>query len=203
MQYHHRDHNHQDFSHFVGYLTEKQWADMKANPGESMELLVGHLIALGLMHPTEPTVQKMTAVMIMATQGAAGMHAMPPQALHESFKQIKKRTKTLKRTPQVYMLELPMSPDTYRKRYPDMYKALYQEQGPVHCPLSYPELAIAQEHVPMRARKEGEVLAFHAIHDGTGADGTNGANVPRNDAADADAKIKLPFGRDSQHFPRA
>ena len=155
MHHHKRDRHHQEFSHFVGYLTEKQWADMKANPGESMELLVGHLIALGLMHPTEPTVQKMTAVMIMATQGAAGMHAMPPQALHESFKQIKKRTKTLKRTPQVYMLELPMSPDTYRKRYPDMYKALYQEQGPVHCPLSYPELAKAQELVPMRARKEG------------------------------------------------
>ena len=121
-----------------------------------MEILVGHLVALGLQHPTEPTVQKITAVMIMATQGSTAMYAMPPAALHESFKQVKKRFKALARKPQAYILELPMSPDTYRKKYPDMYKALYQDAGPVHCPLSYPELAAVTELVPMRPRNFGK-----------------------------------------------
>lgn len=149
-------HRLQNYESFTNYLPKSLWEAMSQETSIAMERLVGNLLAMGLRNPTEPTVQKLTAVLLLSTEGQAAALSMQPMACHNVFKAVKKQLKDKsKGMPLLYVELLPSSADQFRQQYPEMHRALFASEGPVSCPFAAEVVAQVAAAIPMRTTKRG------------------------------------------------
>ena len=76
----------QNFTHIGHYLSERTWAEIASYKGLAMDISDASVVALGLRTPTEPTIQKLTACLVLCMEGQAPAMAMQPAYLHEFSK---------------------------------------------------------------------------------------------------------------------
>jgi len=145
----------QDFESFPVYPPDRVWQSMTNQPATAMDTMVDFLVQLGLCHPTEKTIQKITAAIMLASEGRAKLGAMQPTTLHEVLKTVKRllRCKASKAEPLLYMEVLPISPATFGQMAPGMYDAVYQMGGPGQCPFGETELHTVSSAIPMRSSR--------------------------------------------------
>jgi hypothetical protein len=144
-----------NYEQFVHYLSQDLWRCLSSERGIAAEKLVDHLISLGLRNPSETTMQRVTAVLLLCTEGEAAIRTMPPMALHEIYKNMKRTLKTRsKGNPMFYVEVLPPSPEQFRTIFADMHKAMFGQTGPVSCPFAQQTISAVAECIPMRATKK-------------------------------------------------
>lgn len=149
-------HRLQNYESFTNYLPKSLWEAMSQETSIAMERLVGNLLAMGLRNPTEPTAQKLTAVLLLSTEGQAAALSMQPMACHNVFKAVKRQLKDKsKGMPLLYVELLPSSADQFRQQYPEMHRALFASEGPVSCPFAAEVVAQVAAAIPMRTTKRG------------------------------------------------
>ena len=145
----------QRYEAFVNYLPQHLWNSLKSNQAIAMEKLVKHMVALGLRNPTEPTMQKLTAILVLCTEGEAGARTLPPMSGNEILRMFKKQLKAqCKRDPLAYIVELPASAEDFRRQWPAMYSAVFAESaGPVSCPYGADVVSTVMDGIPMRSSR--------------------------------------------------
>ena len=72
----------QDFKDFTNHVPQALWEAMKSDRAIAIEKLISHALAVGLRNPTEPSVQLMTSILLLCTEGEAGARSLQPPALH-------------------------------------------------------------------------------------------------------------------------
>lgn len=83
----------QNFENIGFYLSQQNWADMAQNEPTAVDTIAACAVALGLRNPTEPTIQRITALFLLCVEGQASTLSMQPAQLHEFFKMVKRQSK--------------------------------------------------------------------------------------------------------------
>ena len=145
----------QDFENLTHYGTDKVWSTMRSDPANAMDALSDHLCALGLRNPSEPTMQKATAVFLLATEGKIKTLTLPQGHLNTILKALKKVVKARgKGEPHVYIEKLPASPVDYQTQFPVMFAAIFASARPVSCPFASDDVSTVASNIPMRSTKK-------------------------------------------------
>ena len=88
-------------------------------------------------HPTEPTMQLVTVLLLCLSEGVAKAQALPMHGKHEYLKCVKRWFKSAcsaAPTPAVDIKILPSSPATFQEQWAAMYEAALLGRKPVPCP---------------------------------------------------------------------
>ena len=112
--------------------------------------LCAFMVALGVTHPTEPSIKACTGVLLMANYGTAalGMDGTAKYCILQDVKQML-RTVGNKAKPsaiQVY----PSSVNEFREKYPHLYTVAYHSDPPIGHGLKASDLSLVTASIPMR-----------------------------------------------------
>jgi len=153
----------QDWVALVNHLPQSVWEDMKEG---SVEALVEFSARLGLRHPSEPTAQVMSLMILFQSEGfdwCMGMAAEHKITLIRTVKNALKQKNRLMPPPLHFITILPKTPDDLRSRYRDVYDGVFAAVAPANSPLS--EVASQQLRMvtKMRSPKRGSVMHLGSL----------------------------------------
>jgi len=160
----------QDYQEVTVYIPEQVWKQLAEAPNVGMEELLDHLVKLGLRHPNEMTVQKITSLFLISSEGRAKslqMNASMKNAILKSIKG-KLRKKSAMNPALSYIAELPKSVVSFKEKWPEMYAGAFPVEGPGQCPYAAAEMLEIQQQIPMRQCKRN--VAAQPMQLGTATD---------------------------------
>lgn len=172
----------QDFGHLMQYLTEEQWQALQDEQQPThlkLEVLLMACVRLGLKCPTEASVQLMTALHLLMTEGAAKTAAMQPGVKLEMARSIKSKLKSMQHRlqeslPQEYVQRLPPTPAEFRDAYPAWWNLAFSTLQPGKPRIKDHELHAAMAGIPMRASRADASAKFSSSSSsGSPADPSN------------------------------
>lgn len=145
----------QNYTSLPGFLPKEAWSLLLSDRSSSqakMDCIIAHTVRLQLRNPSEGSVQIMTAIYIASTEGLSAGVALCASTKYSMLKQVKRIFKnTAKPMAEEYMLELPSTPDGFRKAFPVLYERLFTESPPTQCPLDTTHLGSLAASIPMRS----------------------------------------------------
>ena len=123
----------QDFTSFVHFLSESQWASFRDDGLDAVELIMSYLGALGCRNPSEPTCRAITAAVCMSTESWDKLQIMPSELYRPLYTRIKASVKRMKG--EAPFQHLPPRPEILKALHPGFYDALYPgDHQPVKSP---------------------------------------------------------------------
>jgi len=113
------------------------------------------LPALGVHHPSEPTVQKLCAYLLVAHDGASAALSMNPCAKYSMVVDFKRMLKsvTSKATMSQYINTYPPDATDFAKLYPAMFSSAYTSGPPKASAFAESDVAMVANTIPMRKTK--------------------------------------------------
>ena len=124
----------QNFESLPSYGTRAMWDRMLAGDRDA---LLQHAARLGLRCPSEPTMQRLAAVSLIASEGPEKAMATSTAVRQAYFRSLKRAFKAYAiGEPTVYVVSLPDSPRLLRSLHRELYDAVYAAEGPVECPFA-------------------------------------------------------------------
>ena len=144
----------QSYLNLQSYFTEAQWDTMLGtdSSAEKLELLLTHLVALGLRNPDERTLQLVTALYLKVTQGAAAS-SMAGSEKHANLVHVKKTFKRMRLLPAAQLpTKLPANPAQFILQFPVLAQVAFAEP-PVAGKYPDGELTTFAACIPMRRRE--------------------------------------------------
>ena len=124
----------QNFESLPSYGTRAMWDRMLAGDRDA---LLQHAARLGLRCPSEPTMQRLAAVSLIASEGPEKAMATSTAVRQAYFRSLKRAFKAYATgEPTVYVVSLPDSPRLLRSLHRELYDAVYAAEGPVECPFA-------------------------------------------------------------------
>ena len=156
----------QDYTHFAHYLQESDWvimADIAVAPARKMDHLLQHAINLGMVCPSEASVQVISAMYLMMCEDAAMAAAMRLETL-KAVKSQHKRLAARSNVEGVWVQQLPIDPAMFKQTYPTWWLAAFGEHGSVVASrLLHSELQSVVVSIPMRSsRSDSRVDTYNA-----------------------------------------
>lgn len=140
----------QDYKSIMHFGTETFWENMQ-EPSTAQASLTRFVHDLGLRNPSEPTYQRLTALLLMSTEGMERARCMQPAVLYEAYLAVKRCFKALPKVAQPFRIkDLPATPLELKRSTPLLWKALYNEESPTECPFSATDVEWLTELIPMR-----------------------------------------------------
>eukprot|EP00438_Fugacium_kawagutii_P009653 Skav215002 [mRNA] locus=scaffold508:1247060:1247944:+ [translate_table: standard] len=143
----------QDFTAFPGYLPQSVWeclGDALVSKQTKQDRVIRFLASLGLIGPNEPTVQMVTAVLLMVTK-QTDMSPAEKHGAYEETRDLMSKGLTVwapSRTPNNYEQVLPLDPLNYNQSW---VKLACGDEMPAICkPLSLQRLNLFAITIPMR-----------------------------------------------------
>lgn len=146
----------QDFRRVVAYINAKTWVSLQseATPERKLDILLDHLLQLGLRLPTEATFQVVTALFLAVTEGLERATGQGPAVKYNTLQFIKKGFKRCVRNsvePPIWIAELPCDPRDCRSSFPAVWAVAFPEgEFPVACPIDAVGFGALVGSVPMR-----------------------------------------------------
>ena len=153
----------QDWVALVNHLPQSVWEDMKDG---SVETLVEFSARLGLRHPSEPTAQVMSLMILFQSEGfdrCMGMAVEHKITLIKTVKHALKQKNRLSPPPLQFIPVLPKTPDDLRSKYRDVYDAVFAAVAPAKSPLSEVALQRLRLTPKMRSPKRGSVMHLGSL----------------------------------------
>ena len=153
----------QNYTAVANYFTEHQWFALRnaqVSDGAKMQMVVDHLVAMGLRCPTESTVQAATCLYLLVADPEKA-HTMHPSMKLFTFQAMKSKLK--KQGSQAipsdaeYITHLPMDPAECKASYPAVWAAAFKvEECPTMCPISAADLSHGALSIPMRVTRHAD-----------------------------------------------
>lgn len=148
----------QDYGAVVNYYTEDQWAMMasaEAAPTQKMRVLLEHPHALGLRCASESTIQRLTTLYLIVSEGEAGAKTTQATQKLAMTRHMKKELKALGNAPPLaYLVSLPHSPQELAQQQPQLYNAVFKSP-PVPMKIDMQTFAEVLPTVRCRGAKPG------------------------------------------------
>ena len=149
----------QDYTAIVNYFTDAQWdhlLDNSAVPSQKLRSVLEHVHCLGLRCSSEMTIQRITCLYLMVSEGPIAAKAMGRAQKLAMTKHVKKELKRLGDLPPLaYVAELPSLPSVFLAEQPAMYAAAFKDQVPASMRLDLQSFAEVLATIPCRGGKSG------------------------------------------------
>ncbi len=147
----------QNFELLGCYLLVSQWelllnADVEYNV--KLRALADHALQLGLRNPSETSVARITALLMLCVEGSARARCLAPAYLRDVFLHVKGMLKP--RTapaPLEAVPELMADVAEFQAKHPRTFAAVFAAGGPATCKLQYSEILAVSQGIQMRDRK--------------------------------------------------
>jgi hypothetical protein len=150
----------QNYTAVANYFTEQQWVALRnaqVSDGAKMQMVVDHLVAMGLRCPTENTVQAATCLYLLVAdpEKARTMHSSMKLFTFQAMKgKLKKQALQAIPSDAEYIMHLPMDPADCKATYPAVWAAAFKvEECPIMCPISAVDLSHGALSIPMRVTR--------------------------------------------------
>ncbi len=145
----------QDYRSLVHYFTSKLWdilGDNRAGSHSKLEVILQHASALGLRNPTEGSVQTLTGLLLVASEGLAGASALTAASKYQTLQHIKKVMKKHVALPcAAWVAELPREPATFKMSFPSLHEEVFSAAAPVPFPYDALQFEAVCQGIPMRS----------------------------------------------------
>ena len=144
----------QDFQMLMHYFTQEHWAMLtndRLSSHHKLQLIIGHMHALGLRNATEATFQTMTGVFLVATDGFAKLGSLLPNVKYTTLQHVKKTFKKAATSScQVWVSTLPRDPPAFKASFPQLYSDVFDMGPPTPCPFDAVQMEAMIATIPMR-----------------------------------------------------
>ena len=127
----------QDFTNLHEYFTEEEWIRLgneSLGMSVKMDTILGRVISLGCRCPSEPTVKRMTSLMLAVAEPREKLGAMSSEQKLVSMRHLKNELKRRVRNalaPSSYVVTLPGNPADLKAVHPQLFMDAFGEQMPV------------------------------------------------------------------------
>lgn len=149
----------QDFDAILNYLPAKLWSDLQGSADlmQKGRLLIDHCIAMGLMHPSEPTYATLTSLLMVCHSGVEGARNLQPGYLRDVLLHVKGTFKTrAKRAPSLELvLQLPQEVAEFHDKFPRLYARAFASGPPAPSAVHVIDVSVVRGCIQMRCRKGG------------------------------------------------
>ena len=154
----------QDFSAFLDYFTEKEWAAMTNQMVDTHtkgDIVHNKLFSLGGRCLDEPTMHLATTLELAISEPEDKLDRMSAESMKQMLRYFK-RTRSARlnrekkhnsnRAPIPYVVCLPLNPDVLKREYPDIWAAAFPNPGdvPIACVISKLRLRNIDARYPCR-----------------------------------------------------
>lgn len=145
----------QDFRMLMHYFSHEQWqllTNDKAHNDSKLEVIVTQASLLGLRHPSETTVQAMTAFFMASAQGFQQATSVLPSVKYQTNQHVKKMIKKSSGSPVCsWVPSLDREPSIFREKHPELYAHAFAKFPPAECPLDIVQLGSLAASIPARS----------------------------------------------------
>ena len=145
----------QDYTAFTDYYTEDQWEVLLGDhgPSQKLQVILLHLIVLGLRCPSETSVQRITTLYLLSCENPQQVKAMNATQKLAMVRHVKKQIKAMATPdPLAYLSVLP-APSVMLSQHPVMYAAAFPGPGPCSFKMRHQEFIEVSATVAMRGSK--------------------------------------------------
>jgi len=145
----------QDFESVLHFIPEMVWG---AEGTQDFALsLMNFVVQLGLRNPTAPTVQLMSLLCSIGTDGMEHTMRMSPEARLANSKSWKKWLKRIVKggigEPTVWLAKLHPTPEALKAEHPELYASVYCASPPGAVKINTMALELLRAHTRMRREK--------------------------------------------------
>lgn len=146
----------QDYCNLIFFLTAALWELLSSEDGPTE--LCNHLRALGLVKPTEYTLQVMSISLMIATEGIMAASKFSVEAKNGHMKFVRRWWEATKpgdvETPPIECWTLPREPEIFKNLHPELYEAAFATEPPVDCQISQSHIIMMKQGNWCRLHKE-------------------------------------------------
>jgi len=146
----------QDYTAIVNYFTDAQWEFLQGSsvPSQKLAVVLQHAHCLGLRCSSESTIQRLTCLFLISTEGPIAAKAMSHASKLAMTRHVKRELKRIGDTPALaYIVELPSLPSDFASQHPAMYAAAFKSQVPANMKFDWNSFAEVLAGIPCRGSK--------------------------------------------------
>ena len=145
----------QNYTALAHYFTSQQWnllSDSRSGSNHKLELFVQHALKLGLRNASEASLQTLTGLLLISSEGLSGAASLSPSTKYQTLQHIKKVVKKSWSLPSsAWVLVLPDTPAEFKEKFKSLYDDAFPSDPPVACPFDLVHVAAVCSSIPMRS----------------------------------------------------
>jgi len=154
----------QDFEAVLNYLPTKLWSTLKGDGDLLVKVraLLDHCVALGLRHPTEPTMATLTSLLLVCHEGVEAGRSLQPGYLRDALLRVKGAFKQRVRDVAALEVFTQLPPDVaeFQRDCPRLFSRAFAEGPPLPCQAHIVDVTLVRSGIAMRRSKAGSSLVL-------------------------------------------